>query len=143
MNEILEIDGITIASVIVPNPSNLKEIQEEIKRLEQEQEENYRQEIIDYRARLRELDELEQETKRDKIYDGDLKEKIEQARKVVLDGYNKLFAMQNQADIEVGIDALEVGDFYNIDTKSNSAVIVSTNDQPGTSRTQNVAACSK
>ncbi|KYQ58718.1 hypothetical protein ALC60_02366 [Trachymyrmex zeteki] len=126
-------------NVITPNPFNLrmKEIEEEIKKIKQEQKENERQAMINYQASLHELDELELEAKKDGLYDGDLKEKNEQARKYVIHGYNKLLlliAKQNLTS-EIGIDALEIEDFDNIDTRKNSAVRMSFDDQPGTSRT--------
>jgi hypothetical protein len=92
--------------------------------------------MIDYQARLHTLDKVKKEAIRDGIYDGDLKANIEQARKKGIDDYNKLFAIQNQNDVEVGTDALEVEDFYNIDTRSNSTVRMSFDDQPGTSGTK-------
>ncbi|KYM88242.1 hypothetical protein ALC53_02724 [Atta colombica] len=105
-------------NVIISNSSNLrrKKIEEKIKKIEQEQKENEKQTIINYQASLHELDELELDAKRYGLYNGDLKEHIEQARKYVLHGYDKLLlliAKQNLTS-EIGIDVLEAEDF--IDT---------------------------
>ncbi|XP_018347952.1 PREDICTED: filamin-A-interacting protein 1-like [Trachymyrmex septentrionalis] len=125
-------------NVIISNSSNLrkKKIEEEIKKIKQEQKENERQAMINYQASLHELDELELNAKRYGLYNGDLKEHIEQARKYVIHGYNKLLlliAKQNLTS-EIGIDALEAEDFDNIDTRNNSTVRMSFDDQPETNR---------
>jgi len=105
-------------NVIISNSSNLrrKKIEEKIKKIEQEQKENEKQTMINYQASLHELDELELDAKRYGLYNGDLKEHIEQARKYVLHGYDKLLLLIAKKNLtsEIGIDALEAEDF--IDT---------------------------
>lgn len=87
------ITEIIIPNVVAPNPSTLKEIEEEIKKINQELEEADKLVMIDCQARLRELDKVEQRAKRDGIY-GHLRKDIEQARKKVADDYNKYFGVQ-------------------------------------------------
>ena len=127
-------------SVIARSPSNLKEIEEEIKKLKQEAERcaNYeRQELF------RLLEKRAEKAKKDKIYHlleidyqqtRNLLNSVTVNRNVV----NNLHSSQNQQEEDgVWYNTVETQGFCTEETRHSSTSRVSVDEQAGTSRTQN------